>query len=799
MQTPNWAKWLVGITVFSAATVGIVWLSGFVFLLLYKTNPIGITDLTTWWVYWNYYQDDAEIVKRLKIAAGLAAIICYGITLFIIRDLVREVRSLHGDARFANSSEIAASGLLGSTGIIVGKWKNMFLLYASMQFVLLAAPTRSGKGVGIVVPNLLHISESVVVLDIKLENYLITSKYRAENGQEVFLFNPFDENGRTHRYNALGYISDNPRLRVTEILSIGYALYPGHGKEVFFDDAARNLFLGLALYLCETPNLIRSFGELLRQSSGKGQPVKTYLQGLINERNFTEVEEIDDDGVVTQKLVPITTWDGNGLPPLSMECVDALNRFLATSDNTLSSIMATFNTPLTLWASPIVDAATSDNDFDLRDVRKKRMTIYVGIPANKLSEAELLINLFFSQLINLNMDHVLYSKPDIKYTCTLLMDEFAAPGRIAIIDKANAYMAGYGLRLLTIIQSPSQIEAEPRRGYGKEGAGTLITNHALQILFTPKKQSDANEYSEMLGTFGLKTSNLSRQRGGRSAGGYTESESDQKRELMKPQELKEMSQDEEIICLENTKPIRCEKIFYYKNHVFLDRLKSVSPTLSALDKIWILRQLRKIGIDIKRTPSKKLLESVWGGYEIASHVPTIDLDLHEAKVQNRIRPMTPDDVASGIDLSKLAIDMSTVIIPDDENLEPEQVEAFVNSFFGAVEASNPHEYDEFEGEYINNESDEDEQRLDEEGATQPNNHNQALSELDIDLSEFYLDSEEIGEPLESPPSEDDYYLSEEPDFDDTDYPADDTDLPDWLNEEEPILDLSILDQPQPKE
>ncbi|WP_150322631.1 type IV secretory system conjugative DNA transfer family protein, partial [Enterobacter hormaechei] len=77
---------------------------------------------------------------------------------------------------------------------------------------------------------------------------------------------------------------------------------------------------------------------------------------------------------IAKTLVPVTEWDGEGLPPLSSECVDAINRFTSTSDNTLSSIMATFNVPLTMWASPIVDAATSANDFDLRDVRKRRMS-----------------------------------------------------------------------------------------------------------------------------------------------------------------------------------------------------------------------------------------------------------------------------------------------------------------------------------------------------------------------------------------------------------------------------------------
>lgn len=675
MEMPKWLKWVLGVVVFIAATVGAVWLAGFFFFAFSKTNPFGKTDFSTWWTYWQFYQADPVIAKRLKVSGIVAAVVAYGAPIVALIAAMREVRSLHGEARFANAGEIEKAGLFGNTGIIIGKLKTRFLMFAGMQFVLLAAPTRSGKGVGIVVPNLLNYSESAVVLDVKLENFLITSKFRSKYGQEVFLFNPFSKDGQTHRYNPLGYISNDPRQRVTEILAIGYALYPGGGKDTFFDDAARNLFLGLCLYLCETPALPRTIGELLRQSSGKGQPIKKYLQGLITARNFREKTTIDDDGEEVT-LVPIEQWDGQGLPPLSMECVDALNRFTSTSDNTLSSILASFNVPLTIWVSPLVDAATAANDFDVRDVRKKRMTIYIGIPANKLAEAELLINLFFSQLINLNTDDLLHSKPELKYSCLLLMDEFAAPGRIGIIDKANAYMAGYGLRLLTIIQSPGQIEAEPRKGYGRESARTLITNHACQIIYTPREQKDANEYSEMLGTYTFKAKGLSRQLGGKAAGSRSESESDQKRALLMPQELKEMSQRQQIINLENTKPIKCEKIAYFQDHVFIDRLKSVAPSLATLGK---------------KLPTKKQLEDSWGSGECAVDVPYLNLDLHEAVVQARTRELKPADVAKGIDLRMLALDFSKVPLPEGAGIEPEQAEAFVDGFFDALDAANSYD------------------------------------------------------------------------------------------------------------
>lgn len=817
MKTPTWLKWVFGIVIFIAATFGAIWLAGFLFFAFSKTNPFGKTDISTWWLYWENYQTNLVVVKRLKVSAIVAAVVAYGAPIVALIAAMREVRSLHGEARFANASEIEEAGLFSKAGIIVGKWKNRFLLFGGMQFVLLAAPTRSGKGVGIVVPNLLNFNESVVALDVKQENFLITSKFRAAHGHEVYFFNPFATDGKTHRYNPLGYVNNDPRLRVTEILAIGYALYPGHGKDVFFDDAARNLFLGLTLYLCETPSLPRTIGELLRQSSGKGQPVKSYLQGLITERNYREVEEVDEEsGEIMKTLVPITQWDGKGLPPLSMECVDALNRFTSTSDNTLSSILASFNTPLTIWVSPIVDAATGANDFDLRMVRKKRMTIYLGIPANKLAEAELLLNMFFSQLVNLNTDELLYSTPELKYQCLMLMDEFASPGRIGIIDKSNSYMAGYGMRLLTIIQSPSQIEAEPRKGYGREGAGTLITNHACQILYTPRKQSDANEYSEMLGTY---TVHSRGKNWGRGNTGYSEQEGEgagQKRALLMPQELKEMSQRKQIISLENTKPIMCEKIAYYDDHVFLDRLKSVSPTLAALDHTPFRDKLRKYGIDLKAKPTKKLLEDTWGAGELASPVPFINLDLHDAIAQGRRREMTLQDVTKEIDLRALAMDVSNIPIPTGTGVEPEQIEAFVDGFFNALDAVNEYSEETNGDEFI--EADEDgasERPSDDELAAldaiaiedaeaQPAPEMNGITEV-VESPESYFGhdqiepagptDEELAEMMDEFIPVDDYALSEAEVLAALNEMEE---IPEYAEETEsaaPMLDLSVLDKP----
>ncbi|MDT6998103.1 type IV secretory system conjugative DNA transfer family protein [Burkholderia cenocepacia] len=463
--------------------------------------------------------------------------------------------------------------------LVVGRWRGRYLRFAGQQFVLLAAPARSGKGVGIVIPNLLSYSDSVVVLDIKQENFRLTAGFRRAHGQAVYLFNPFAEDGCTHRYNPLSVVADG-MFRVGDILAIGYVLYPAGGHDEFWKDQARNLLLGLVLLLCDlrearragasgVPDYPITMGEVLRQSSGNGQPVKTYLNRMLIQYRQN----------------------------LSRACIDALNRFLANDDKVLASILATFNAPLTIWANPIVDAATSANDFDLRDVRRCKMSVYLGVTPDHLSEAAILMNLMFSQLVNLNTKELAEDNPALKYQCLLLLDEMTAIGKIQIIARAVAYMAGYNLRLLSIVQSDSQLESV----YGRADARTIVTNHAMQILFAPREQRDANAYSEMLGTRTERSRSTSRSNGMFSArGGASESFSDQRRALMLPQEIKELDRDKEIILLENTKPILADRICYWRDRAFTSRVMD-APAVPALDLVrfgaQIEQRLRELSDD----------------------------------------------------------------------------------------------------------------------------------------------------------------------------------------------------------
>ena len=410
---------------------------------------------------------------------------------------------------------------------------------------MLAAPTRSGKGVGVVIPNLLTYSDSVVVLDIKGENFDLTSGWRASQGQKIYRLDPFATDCRTHRWNPLSYVSDDPSQRISDLMAIAAMLYPdGEASQKFWVSQARNAFLALAMFAFDRHAYFTeygfngdspkpSLGLIYRLSVGGEDDLRTSLRGLREQPFASERTRTAFDGLLSQ------------------------------AEETFASIMGSVREPLNAWVNPILDAATAADDFDLRDVRRKRMSIYVIIPPSKLAEAKLLVNLFFSQLLNVNTRELPQNDRRIKYQCLLLMDEFTSIGKVEIIATAVAYMAGYNLRLLPIIQSVAQLDAV----YGKEMSRTLITNHALQILYAPREQQDAKDYSEMLG----ETTVIKRSR--TRAKETSVSESEERRPLMLPQELKAMGDDQAILIVEGMKsPIQCSKIRYYQEKHFTARL-----------------------------------------------------------------------------------------------------------------------------------------------------------------------------------------------------------------------------------
>ncbi len=539
---------LVALKVLTVGLVGLVlsqYLAGWLLLGSLHLNPRDAGPLTI--ARYSYYYGDRPRVRPRLWATSLAGMLLVGIVPLAL--LLPRRRSLHGDARFATRREVARAGLLGDRGIILGAWGRRCLMLAGQQGVCIAAPPRAGKGTGVVIPNLLNWPDSLICVDIKRENWTQTAGYRASRGQACFLFDPFSEEGRTARWNPFFYVSSKTERRVNDLQRIAEMLYPDPPNvDPFWTASARSLFLGIALYLFETPSLPKTVGEVLRQGMAS-----------------------DDEGF-GQHWKRIVEGRNSGKFPLSPQCVRALYDVIDLAPVTASSIRKTFTSRLDLWLNPILDWATSDNDFDLRELRAQRMSIYVGVNPDDLHRLRPVVNLLFQQAIGLQTRELPEHNPRLTLQVMMLLDEFAALGRIPIIGEAISYLPGYNVRVVMVVQTPSQL----REVYGPHAAETMLKSLAARIVFAAKDHNDAREISDELGYTTVRVKSISSPLAGFSGTkgqrGRSQSVSEQRRALLLPQEVKELKANEAIIFYEGLRPIRCRKIRYFEDRRFTARL-----------------------------------------------------------------------------------------------------------------------------------------------------------------------------------------------------------------------------------
>jgi type IV secretion system protein VirD4 len=545
-----WLKIAFGCTMVPLLVLAGNYLAGMLCLVFFSQDPRGVAP-DTFWYAWEHTAPGGKASQKVLMAAGISGFICLLLPFLLAVTGRKSNPNVHGKARFATDKEIEKNGFFGKNGMVVGKLKSQLLRFPGNEFVLLSAPTRSGKGVSTVIPSLLSFEGSVVVLDIKGENYQITSHYRASQlGNRVIYFNPFVET--SHRWNPLSYVSADPHARGRDLMALAVILFPDDPKNPFFSHSSRNMFLALGLMVLETPELPPTMGEILRQASGKGRALKDHLALRLAEGPMGPAK----------------------VSNYSLPCQEALNRLLQNSEETLKNIQASFVAPLSIWSSPLIDKATSGDDFDLRSLRREKTTVYLHVPAAEVLQAGFLLNLLFSQLINENVKTLPEHDPALKHPCLLLLDEFTAIGKVAILAKAVGFIAGYNLRLLLIIQDKAQLVAT----YGKEDAQNILSNMGLVISFTPKQLEEAEQLSKMIGDQTVKTRSVQHANVGLlNSGRYSESvtETEQKRAVMLPQELLAMDPGRALLIRQGMPVIFAEKVCYYRDAYFTERLARV--------------------------------------------------------------------------------------------------------------------------------------------------------------------------------------------------------------------------------
>jgi type IV secretion system protein VirD4 len=486
---------------------------------------------------WRLYSPSAHYRPLLQLAAAIPLVMAVAIALV---PLLSRRPALFGDAHFAGEDEVRSAGLRARQGVILGRLRGRLLRAQGQLGVLLFAPPRSGKGVGFVIPNLLTWSGSVIVNDLKLENFEKTSGARAAMGQSIVLFAPLDAEGRTHAYNPLDFVSKNPRLRVNDVQAITAKLVVTPPRaDPMWSNEARVLLDGLILFLLDV-NPCASLGAIYRM--------------VLSVPNFADyigwaMQEYDG------RLDPVTVMQFNG--------------FLGKAVKEQSGVLSTLKASLSLFANPLVDLATSSSDFDPRDLRRRRITIYLGVMPRDIGRLSPLLNIFVQQ----TFDGLLGRLPgaDEPYQILALLDEFTALGRLENVEKGIAYFAGYNIVLAPVIQDLSQLEEV----YGQAVTETFLSTANIRIAYAQNSLKTAKYLSEEMGFRTVRTKSQSRRVADPWHGHVSESQ--MRRELMLPHEIRELDRRKLLLLVEAASPVKADKIRYYRERAFTRLLQ---PQLS---------------------------------------------------------------------------------------------------------------------------------------------------------------------------------------------------------------------------
>ena len=350
------------------------------------------------------------------------------------------------------------------------------------------------------------------------------------------------------------------------------------GKNKFFGESAVNLFVGIASLLFDIGEAV-TFSNLYKKST-PSEDFESFPDYILN-------------------LVRIYRYQ------LAEPTKELLTTFVQSNSKTTADVLATFRASLAIFTDQRIAALTSSDSFDLYDLRKKRLSIYLGVlPTETVTYAPLL-NLFFSQLIQVQVEQgIREQNPELKRQCLLLIDEFAALGKVEVIQESIAFIPGYDLRLLLIFQNVGQMI----KNYTENGMRSLFGSIDAQVIFASRLQKDAEENSAFVGYY---TENLQN----KSKGAHVSrsvNENQQKRALLLPDELKRLPYDDCIVILPHKLPILAQKAFYYKDSEASKNMDLQTQEIPELD-FEFLNKIRPIKEqNFKNTAVKPILLALAG-------------------------------------------------------------------------------------------------------------------------------------------------------------------------------------------
>lgn len=503
-----------------------------------------------WWFIYDAYAP--PVFARGAFIAAAGALVAVGVAMGMSVWRAREAKKVttYGSARWAELSEIRAAGLLGDEGVMLGRFADHYLRHDGPEHVLCFAPTRSGKGVGLVVPTLLTWPGSVVVHDIKGENWTLTAACRANIGH-VLRFDPTDSTSCA--YNPLLEVRRGD-TEVRDVQNIADILVDPEGaleRRNHWEKTSHSLLVGVILHVlyAEADKTLAGVANFLADPQ---RTIEATLRAMMTTRHLGD------------RVHPVVA--------------SAARELLNKSDNERSGVLSTAMSFLGLYRDPVVAQVTSRCDWRIADLvdADRPVSLYLVVPPSDISRTKPLMRLILNQIGRRLTEGLEAARG--RRRLLWMLDEFRALGRLEFFEQALAFMAGYRMKAFLIVQSLNQIEA----AYGANNA--ILDNCHVRVAFSTNDERTARRISDSLGT-ATELRAMKNYAGHRLSpwlGHLMVSRQETARPLLTPGEVMQLPPDEEVIQISGAAPIRALKVRYYLDPCLAGRVGSPPSSATRL-------------------------------------------------------------------------------------------------------------------------------------------------------------------------------------------------------------------------
>ncbi|MGF1623962.1 MAG: conjugal transfer protein TraG [Alphaproteobacteria bacterium] len=493
-----------------------------------------------WWFSYDAYAPHIFVEGGVIAASGGFAAIAVAVALSVWRARAAKTVDTYGSARWATVREIRAAGLLDRDGVVLGRHEPSYLRHDGPEHVLCFAPTRSGKGVGLVVPTLLTWPGSCIVHDIKGENWTLTAGWRSRFGR-VLLFDP--TNRASAAYNPLLEVRRGD-TEVRDVQNIADILVDPEGaleRRNHWEKTSHSLLVGAILHVlyAEADKTLAGVASFL---SDPKRPIEATLRAMMTTPHL---------GATPHPVV-----------------ASAARELLNKSENERSGVLSTAMSFLGLYRDPVVARVTRRCDWRIADLVEddRPATLYLVVPPSDISRTKPLIRLVLNQ-IGRRLTEELDAR-NRRHRMLLMLDEFPALGRLDFFESALAFMAGYGLKSFLIAQSLNQIE----KAYGANNS--ILDNCHVRVAFATNDERTAKRVSDALGT-ATEMRAMKNYAGHRLSpwlGHLMVSRQETARPLLTPGEVMQLPPADALVLVSGVHPIRARKARYFEDRRFAERV-----------------------------------------------------------------------------------------------------------------------------------------------------------------------------------------------------------------------------------